>query len=170
VEWAAVLTVMQQPLSFIYTNAAGESALRTVTHWVEEGHYIVGNDAHAGGAPRTFRKDRIAQYLDGCDAALRTPYAEAPPRLQRTAPEDCRPQILFTGFGAALRSSLEQQCGGAGLKVVKTVTQGLVFLCIGPTAGPSKVAKARMQGVFIVEEPDLPALLESGVLPDRIFD
>lgn len=157
-------------LQFMYTNAAGESKLRAVSNWTEEGHYIVGNCAAAGGAPRTFRKDRISQYLAGCDSVLATPFSSPPPKLTRSAPDDSRPQILFTGFGASLRADLEHQCGAAGLKVVKTVTQQLAFLCVGPNAGPSKVAKARLQGVFIVSEPDLPELLESGVLPDRIVD
>lgn len=157
-------------LHFMYTDAAGESTLRAVSNWTEEGHYIVGNCAAAGGAPRTFRKDRIFRYLDGCEAALATPFAGPPPKLSRTLPQDSRPHILFTGFPAALRSELERQCSAAGLKVVKTVTQQLAFLCAGPNAGPSKVAKARTQGTFIVFEADLPELLESGVLPDHIAD
>lgn len=159
-----------ETLQFLYTNAAGETKLREVSNWSEEGHYIVGNDANAGGAPRTFRKDRIAQYLNGCEAALSTPHAGPPPKLSRSAPEEVRPQILFTGFGAALRADLEQQCAASGLNVVKTVTQHLVFLCAGPNAGPSKIAKARVQGAFIVTESDLPELLESGVLPDHAIN
>lgn len=157
-------------LQFMYTGTSGETKLRAVSAWSEEGHYIVGNDAAAGGAPRTFRKDRIAEYLGGCEAALSTPFAGPPPKLSRVEPEESRPQILFTGFAAALRADLEAQCGAAGIKVVKTVTQQLVFLCAGPNAGPSKVGKARVQGAFIVTDIDLPELLESGVLPDRIFD
>lgn len=157
-------------LRFLYSGTSGETKLREVSAWAEEGHYIVGNDASAGGAPRTFRKDRIAEYLSGCEALLATPFAGPPPKLSRAAPEENRPQILFTGFPAALRAGLEAQCAAAGLKVVKTVTQQLVFLCAGPNAGPSKVGKARVQGAFIVTDSDLPELLESGVLPDRIFD
>lgn len=157
-------------LHFMYTNAAGESKLRAVSNWSEEGHYIIGNDGSAGGLPRTFRKDRISQYLFDCDSVLVSPFAGPPPKLSRSAPEEARPQILFTGFGSSLRSDLERQCADSGLKVVKTVTRQLSFLCAGPNAGPSKVEKSRIQGVFIVTESDLPELLESGVLPDRIFD
>ncbi|GKS93216.1 hypothetical protein [Acidovorax sp. SUPP2825] len=157
-------------LQFTYTNAAGESKLRVVSAWTEEGHYIVGNDAQAGGSPRTFRKDRISEYLAGCEAALKTPFAGPPPQLSRSEPEESRPQILFTGFPAAMREALELECVTAGLCVVKTVTQRLVFLCAGPNAGPSKISKARIQGAFIVTQLDLPELLQSGVLPDRIFD
>ena len=153
-----------------HSKALPQTIRSAVFNWSEEGHYIVGNDANAGGAPRTFRKDRIAQYLAGCEAALATPFAGPPPKLLRAAPEEARPQILFTGFAAAIRADLERQCATAGLKVVKTVTQHLIFLCAGPNAGPSKVAKARAQGSFIVTDADLPELLESGVLPDRIFD
>jgi NAD-dependent DNA ligase len=167
-EWAEVLSV--ELLQFHYTNARGETKLRAVTGWSEEGHYIVGNDVNVGGAPRTFRKDRITQYLEGCESALAQPFAGPPPKLSRAAPDENRPQILFTGFGASVRTDLEQRCDAAGLKVMKTVSQRLVFLCVGPNAGPAKVTKARQQGAFIVTEADLPELLESGVLPDRILD
>lgn len=157
-------------LDLMYTNSAGETKLRRVTNWTEEGHYIIGNDLESNGAPRTFRKDRVGEYLNGCDAFLKDPHSGPPPKLIRAAPEAQRPNILFTGFAAAQRAQLESDCATAGLKVVKTVTQNLAFVCAGPNAGPSKLAKARVQGSFIVSADDLPELLESGVLPDRIFD
>ncbi|MFG5777703.1 hypothetical protein ACFIQF_11575 [Comamonas sp. J-3] len=159
-----------QILEFLYTNSAGESKARTLDNWAEEGHYIVGNDITVKGAPRTFRKDRITQYLNGCEALLKAPFQAPPPKPDKAAPEASKPQILFTGFGAAHRAELEALCTAAGLAVVKTVTQKLVFMCGGPNAGPSKVSKARMQGCYIVGEADLPMLLEFGVLPDHIFD
>lgn len=158
-------------LEFEYTNAAGETKRRALDTWAEEGHYIIGIDTLADGAhQRTFRKDRIAQYLNGGEALLADPYQQPPPKPDKTAPEANKPQILFTGFGAARRAALEADCAAAGLAVVKTVTQRLVFVCAGPNAGPAKVGKARVQGCYIVTEADLPALLESGVLPDAIFD
>ena len=154
-----------ETIEFLYTNTEGTTKLRKVTGWTEEGHYIVGNDLESNGAPRTFRKDRIAEYLNGSAAALKEPHSRPPPKLIKAAPEAHRPNILFTGFAAALRAQLESNCTAAGLKVVKTVTQNLAFVC----AGPSKLTKARVQGSFIVNADDLPELLESGVLPDRIF-
>jgi BRCT domain type II-containing protein len=101
---------------------------------------------------------------------LQNPYPGAPPHTQPQAPPDQRPQILFTGFPKVQRAHLEVLSDAGGLRVVKTVTQGLVFLCIGPTAGPTKVAKARAQGVYIVHEPELHGLLETGELPDYAVD
>lgn len=159
-----------QSLEFVYTNAAGETKRRMLEVWSEEGHYLVGHDVMGNGPVRTFRKDRISEYLNGCEALLSTPFAGPPPKVERTAPEQLKLQILFTGFAAKARADLEEASAGAGLKVVKTVTQQLIFLCAGPNAGPSKVSKARMQGVYIVSDADLPALLESGVLPDSVID
>lgn len=156
---------MSQPLRFLYRTSDGTESMRLITQWREEGHYISGFDAGAA-AVRTFRKDRVAQYLDGCEVQLRTPHEAPPPRVRRETPPDLRPQILFTGYGAKLRQQLEAQCEATGLRVVKTVTQDLVFLCAGPNAGPSKLSKARTQGVYVLGEADLPALLESGELPD----
>ncbi|QIL78483.1 hypothetical protein G7047_13470 [Diaphorobacter sp. HDW4A] len=159
-----------ETLEFLYKNSDGETKLRKVINWAEEGHYIVGNDLESNGAPRTFRKDRITEYLNGSASALKEPHSGPPPKLIKAAPEAQRPNILFTGFASALRAQLETDSTAAGLKVVKTVTQNLAFVCAGPNAGPTKVAKARVQGSFIVGPDDLPELLESGVLPDRIFD
>ena len=157
-------------LEFLYTNAAEVTKRRVLENWVEEGYYLVGNDTYANGALRTFRKDRVTEYLNGCDALLVTPFAGPPPKIESAAPEHSRPDILFTGFAAKTRSELEAASAAAGLKVVKTVTQQLSFLCAGPNAGPSKVSKARVAGSYIVTEQQLPELLESGVLPDNIAD
>lgn len=156
------------PLRFIYRNASGESSERHVFPWVETGHYIEGHDASSGGALRTFRKDRVQQYLDGSAERLLTPYSAPPPRPERSAAPDTRPQMLFTGFPKAQRAALEAQAGDAGLRVVQTVTHGLAFLVCGATAGPTKIAKARAQGVYIVSVEHLPALLETGELLDEL--
>lgn len=162
-------------LEFLYTNAAGETKLRRLEAWSEEGHYVVGHDVLADGPVRTFRKDRIVEYLGGCEKILVTPFAGPPPKLVReaaggggSAPKPELPQILFTGFPAKTRAEFEAASAAAGLEVVKSVTQRLTFLCAGPNAGPTKLAKARIQGVYIVTDNDLPAFLESGVLPDSV--
>lgn len=161
-------------LRFIYRDAAGEMSHRALARFSESGHYVTGFD-HAAGHVCTFRKDRVVEYLNGCEVLLATPFAPPPPRVEGRSgvvrrPPDLRPHILFTGFPAVQRAHLEAQCEPAGLRVVKTVTVGLAFLCAGPTAGPSKVAKARAQGTYIVREPELHALLETGELPDYALD
>lgn len=162
-------------LEFLYTNAAGETKRRRLEAWAEEGHYVVGHDVLAEGPVRTFRKDRIVEYLGGCEKILATPFAGPPPKLVResagadgSTAKPALPQILFTGFPAKARTEFEAASAAAGLEVVKSVTQRLTFLCAGPNAGPIKLAKARIQGVYIVTDSDLPAFLESGVLPDSV--
>lgn len=156
-------------LRFIYRTPDGEATSRQIDQWAEVGHYVQGFELTAGKFC-TFRKDRVAEYLGGCDALLQDPFTPAPPRITRERPVDDRPQILFTGFAAVQRGHLERLSDEAGLKVVKTVTQGLAFLCAGPTAGPAKVAKARGQRVYIVREPELHGLLATGELPDYAID
>ena len=156
-------------LHFDYRKADGSESMRRVTEWSEQGHYVVGFDELAKQI-RTFRKDRITRYHDGCEGLLMHPKDEPPPRIVRSAPADQRPQILFTGFTAALRADLEQQCNAAGLRVMKTVSLTLTFLCAGPNAGPAKVAKARLKGAYVLSADDLPEFLETGELPDAAVD
>ena len=157
----------QAPLRFIYCNAEGEVSERAISKWLEAGHYVKGHDS-AKGRVLTFRKDRVREYLDGCEALLKGPSASPPPKPARQASPDSRPQILFTGYGAAQRKALEAQASEAGLFIVATVTKGLTFLACGPNAGPAKVEKSRAQGVYIVADQHLQALLLTGELLDEL--
>lgn len=152
-------------LRFDYRNASGELSRRELTQWAEVGHYIKGSSS-GNSEVRTFRKDRIAEYLDGAAACLERPYERPPPRLVKEQPVDQRPQILFTGFASTLRVALEEKSASSGLHVCKTVTKFLSYLCIGPNAGPAKVEKSRAQNVYIIDENQLHLLLETGELPD----
>lgn len=161
--------VTLSPIRFRYCNAVGEITERTLVKWDEVGHYIRG---WGEGDPqvRTFRKDRVHEYYDGCARLLRDPAGQPPPKVVRDRPADARPHILFTGFAKVQRATLESKADAAGLKVVQTVTQGLVFLCCGPNAGPSKVEKSRAQNVYVLTEPDLHVLMATGELPDSAID
>lgn len=154
---------------FVYRAADGEVSTRALNGLKESGHYIQGFDTTVGQV-RSFRKDRVMSYLDGVDGLLLDPFPGPPPKVSRGAPRDDRPQVLFTGFATVQRAHLERLADAGGLRVVKTVTQGLVFLCAGPNAGPAKVDKSRAQGVYIVREPELHALLATGELPDYAVD
>lgn len=162
---------MTEPLLFTYVDSGGVSSKRALKNWVEEGHYIKGFDTTANQI-RTFRKDRIVEYFGDASQFLASALGVSPPRLRRepTEPKDQRPQIVFTGFAAVQRAHLERLADEGGLCVVKSVTAGLVFLCAGPRAGPMKVQQARLQRVYIVREPELMALLETGELPDYALD
>lgn len=162
---------MSTPITFAYVNAAGTASERRLTEWAEVGFYLQGFD-EAAQAIRTFRKDRITAYHDGAEALLADPFPGPPPSLSRSragqqSGNPAAAEILFTGFAAQARRDLEAAATAEGLKVVKSVTQHLVFLVAGPNAGPAKSEQARAQGVYIVSEPEFMILLETGELPDH---
>lgn len=51
-------------LHFIYRDAAGAVSQRVLTGFTESGHYVEGVES---GRFLTFRKDRVVEYLNGCD-------------------------------------------------------------------------------------------------------
>lgn len=168
-------------LQFVYCNAAGELSQRLLLRWQEAGHYVKGFD-EGRQTVLTFRKDRIREYLGNCRSLLKDPDGKPPPSLPRQPTATTRadfaqaravsdaPQVLFTGFAAAQRAALEDKAIDAGLHIVKSVTTGLAFLVCGATAGPAKIEKARMQGVYIVSEPEFHLLIETGELPDAAVE
>ena len=82
-------------------------------------------------------------------------------------PDKDKNQICFTGFSPAEKESLTLSAEEAGLKVVKSVTKSLNFLCTGDNAGPKKIEKARQQDVIILSVPQFSIMLETGELPEN---
>lgn len=150
-------------LHFIYKDAAGETKDFLLSRWKENSRYIQGR-LEGETFPRTFRKDRIVEILEGADQLLGDSAPPAPDP-KPTAQPDQRPQILFTGFKAADRARLESVADAGGFRVMKTAGKTLAVLCIGYNAGPTKVEAAREAGAFILTEPELLQLIETGELP-----
>ena len=149
-------------MEFLYRNAKGEAKRhRLAKGWKEQGQYIVGY-SETDNDLRTFLIWRVVTYYDGSESLLVNP-SMAPPLKQ----VDTRSEILFTGFPAAQRRSLEQFASESGMKVVQSVTNGLTYLCVGPTAGPKKVDAARERGLIILSTPMLYQLVETGEIPDH---
>lgn len=146
-------------LLFLYRDASGTEKAWRVLHWKESGKYIQGIAAHDNKF-RTFRKDRVVEYLDSSDLALLEPHPAPPPKVSQS------PDVLFTGFSKARRAELEAFAADHGLAVRKTVTKNLVFLCCGGNAGPKKVEAAREQGCYVLLEESFLAMLATGELPD----
>lgn len=147
-------------LSFSYKDSKGRVSERELSHWKETTMYIqgrIGDDAFY----RTFRKDRVLEYLQGAEYLL-LDKAPPPPVFSRSLPTDARGQILFTGFKAHERASLEALASAKGLQVVKTPTKGLMFLCTGYNAGWTKVKAAVEKGAFILSSAQLLEMLETG--------
>jgi hypothetical protein len=164
-------------VEFIYQRYLGEFKTHKLTTWDESGAYLRGVCTVAG-AYRTFRKDRISEYLDGSEKLLVSPFVEGPPPiarrpldasgiLSRTSRPEGVPTILFTGFSAPERAGLELAATQAGLFVCQSVVKGLNFLCTGSNAGPAKIEKSRQQGTYIIPHGNYREFIESGILPDE---
>lgn len=86
-------------------------------------------------------------------------YANAKPRKER------RSQVCFTGFSIVEKAELIDAAFNAKLDVVDSVTKKLAFLCTGENAGPVKIAKAKEQGVCILDKSQFLNLLDTGEMP-----
>ncbi|MBH3339060.1 hypothetical protein I5L51_08055 [Pseudomonas mendocina] len=152
-----------QPIKFSYRDVDGRESVRTLTNWSENTRYLQGR-SEGNTLPRTFRKDRVVEYLEGADQLLFDKAPPAPEPAPKAAP-DLRAQILFTGFKAAERADLELLASQHGFRVMKTAGKSITILCIGVNAGPTKVEAARNAGAFIVSAQELCHLIETGEIP-----
>lgn len=157
-------------LQFVYKNAGNEIKSVSLTGWHESGFYIRGRCLE-DGRWKTYRIDRVVEYLEGGASLLTHPFQGPPPRLTEKShvslPRSGALEICFTGFAAGPREAMEKRAAAAGLKVVKSVTKSLCFLVGGPNAGPKKVEDARGQQVYILSESQFDALVCTGELPDE---
>lgn len=151
-------------LYFSYRDSKGQVSERQLTRWKENSVHIQG---HSEGDTfyRTFRKDRVIEYFSGSEH-LKFDNALPAPVLIAIAPADVRGEILFTGFLAAHRLELEALAEKNGLRVVKTPTKALTFLCTGKTAGWTKVQAASEKGAFILTEAQLLEVFKTGDISD----
>lgn len=152
-----------RPICFNYRDAAGLDSTRKLISWSENTRYLQGR-CEGDSLPKTFRKDRIVEYLEGAEQLLLDTAPPAPEPAPRAQP-DQRAQILFTGFKAAQRTTLEDLAQQHGFRVMKSAGKSLAVLCIGDNAGPTKVEAARLAGSFIVTELELRHLLTTGEIP-----
>lgn len=139
-QWSAPYPVA---LRFTYCDSKGEVTTRELSNWRVSEQRLRGYDLDRGAA-RTFRLDRIEEVIEGGEAlseARANPEYEAPEpapdRQRRGAPE-----IHFSGFDAATKSSLESTAESHGFKVRKSVTKNLDFFCRGPRPSQVKLTKA----------------------------
>jgi DNA ligase (NAD+) len=75
-------------------------------------------------------------------------------------------EVCFTGFGVSERAALEARASDAGLRVVTSVTKGLMLLVAGSNAGPAKTKRAKEAGVSVVDVDGFNRFLETGELQD----
>jgi hypothetical protein len=150
-------------LRFLYEDAKGDLSTREVSSWNASARYIKGY-CLTRGALRTFRRDRIVSFLEGEHLLDRS----AAPVTTSGAHHDRPLEILFIGFDAESRQEMEEEAELEGLKVRKSVTQNLDFLCAGPNTGPRKLAEARNKGIVVMDEAQFFELLDTGVLPSLV--
>jgi NAD-dependent DNA ligase len=93
----------------------------------------------------------IEQLRDMTDAECwQWVYANRPPmKLGKILPEIC-----FTGFSPDEKKRMEGIAKDNGYNVVKSVTVKLRFLVTGEAPGPSKLTKAKEQGIQIITTDD----------------
>jgi NAD-dependent DNA ligase len=74
-------------------------------------------------------------------------------------------EVCFTGFSPADKKELIQIANDNNIHIAKSITKGLMFLCCGGNAGPSKMVKAEKQGVKLIDKETFFNILETGELP-----
>jgi len=151
-------------LRFVYRNGDGVESERTLIKWNENSRYINGRSAD-DSLPKTYRKDRIVEFLQGEELLLGDAAPPAPEPAPR-APSDQRPQIQFTGFPKAEKAELEELAAAHGLWVMSKAGKNLAFLCCGPNAGPVKIRNAHDAGATILSSAALRHLLGTGEILD----
>jgi len=85
--------------------------------------------------------------------------------LQAKKTGENKVEICFTGYSPSEKKELMQIAADNDVHVAKTITKGLMFLCCGPNAGPSKMAKSEKQGVKLIDKETFFNILETGEIP-----
>lgn len=156
-----------EAIRFKYQDAKGAITTRELVNWKDDGWLLKGI-CKRDNAFRTFRRDRVIEIFE---AGVQLKPIHKPEYVVKRAISAVKPrsdttEILFTGFAKERRAELEEAATGAKIKVRKTVTQALAFICAGPNAGPSKLRKAQGQGVSVLDESDFLWLLQTGEMPE----
>ncbi|MDG4866559.1 hypothetical protein P8631_00845 [Guyparkeria sp. 1SP6A2] len=159
--------------NFIYQNAKGEVRAHSIGGQRIQGAYLQGFE---GGKFRTFLLDRIIETYDDAGEMedwLDHHRANPPAPVAVSRPTDERIEVLFTGFPRDERELMEIEAGRHGMKVVKSVTQGLGILCVYGDLSPGrfelngKIPAAQDGGALVMDENDLQWLWDFGEIRDH---
>jgi len=158
-------------MEFIYRDAQGQISARSISDVSESAEYLQGI-CRTRGALRTFRKDRILEHLAddlerGQVEVRLAAHRSANPSSSGRDSQARTVEVCFTGFNASEKADLIQAAESAMFRVRSGVTKGLQFLCCGANAGPSKVRKAREQGVIVLTAEEFRSLAQTGEVPDE---
>ncbi|EPB6719851.1 hypothetical protein ACRRHK_000880 [Vibrio fluvialis] len=160
-----------------YVNSAGISSVQHLTNAKLDDenhpHYIQGFCIQTNH-PKTLRYDRIVQVFNSFDDAKSTfsdenyklpQYDKVPPN-RYSSPETM--DVCFTGFVKTDKESLIHLAKNNNMFVRSSVTKHLDILCYGYNAGPTKLAKALEQGVFILNKGQFEKMIETGEVPEEL--
>lgn len=89
-----------QPIKFSYRDADGRESVRTLTHWSENTRYLQGR-GECDTLPRTFRKGRVVEYLEGAGQRL---FDKAPPHPSRLQRQRSTCALKFSSLVSRLQS------------------------------------------------------------------
>lgn len=153
-------------MKFIYRDSAGNKTLRSLSNIKEDDLYIYAYCEYSKGL-RTFRKDRIVQYIDASDSENYS-HISLPSKGQerKSLSEDYALEICFTGFKALERTALESLAEVNNMKVRKSIVSRLDFLCIGDKPGKKKLKDAEDKGCVILTLDQYKDLIDHGLLPE----
>ena len=161
------ITLESSETTFIYRDAKGNITVRTVSNVSETEDYLQGICLRAGDL-RTFRRDRIlGRFPEEASAEGQLSHHIAKNLPPKPSPRSHNLiDICFTGFKSNDKERLIGLAESVGMAVRDCVTKNLNFLCGGSNAGPSKIEKARKQGVVFLSEKQFIQLLETGEMPE----
>ncbi|MCW2257879.1 NAD-dependent DNA ligase [Providencia alcalifaciens] len=161
---------MSQTLLFIYVNSREIVSIQTINNVSENETYIQGISLNLdeSGKLKTFRKDRIIEYVDSLEEAQS--FIDGMIECGDFQIKEPKPEtfdIHFTGFKKDDKSELEKLASDAGMEVRKSVTVHLKLLCYGYNASQMKMDKAREMGVIILNEQQFREFLKTGDFTDQ---
>jgi BRCT domain type II-containing protein len=129
-------------------------------------------------APKTLRVDHIVDIHDSLVEA-NIHFENVAAQLEAEGFEFDRPKpsrlsspdtmdICFTGFTKSDKEEVVELAKNNGMEIRNSVTKHLDILCYGYNAGPKKLEKALAQGVMILNQNQLEALIETGEVPEDV--
>lgn len=128
-------------LRFVYRDADGNESTRELTNFKMSAGKVRGICLDRN-AIRTFRLERIVEFLEGEEQLYETK-ATPPPRPEmQDFVRSGDPEITFSGFDAKTLSELEKTAKAHGFVVRKSVTKNLDYFVAGPRRSAVKVTEA----------------------------
>lgn len=149
-------------LRFVYRDADGNESTRELTNFKMSAGKVRGICLDRN-AIRTFRLERIVEFLEGEEQLYAT---KATPRSRPEMPDAVRsgnPEITFSGFDAKTRASLEKTAQAHGFVVRKSVTKNLDYFVAGQRRSGAKLAEAEEKpGCSVIDKEGFLWLVATG--------